>query len=133
VRARNQIGVLHARFGKDRQAEEAFSLCLAEEPEFTAAYLNLANLKLLRGELEEAAEIARRGLQSNPDSALLNVFLALYYNRKGEPGRASIYLDKVRNSAPELAQRYSYLAETSPARARAGTVEELSLIWDSGK
>jgi tetratricopeptide (TPR) repeat protein len=132
VRVRNQIGVLHARFGKDREAEAALSHCLAEAPDFTAAYLNLANLKLLRGELEEAAEIARTGLQRNPNSALLNVFLALYHNRKGEPHRASTYLDKVRSSSPELAQRYSYLADTSSAQARAGSKEDLSLIWDSG-
>jgi hypothetical protein len=55
--------VLHARFGRDRKAQAAFSLCLAEEPEFTAAYLDLANLKLLRGEMEEAAEVARAGGQ----------------------------------------------------------------------
>jgi tetratricopeptide (TPR) repeat protein len=133
VRVRNQIGVLHARFGRDREAEEALSRCLAEEPEFTAAYLNLANLKLVRGELEEAAEVARAGLKRNPDSALLNVFLALYHNRRGEPDRASPYLDKVRKSSPELAKRYSYLAESSPARARAGTEADPSLVWDSGE
>ena len=132
VRVRNQIGVLHARFGKDRQAEEALARCLADEPEFTAAYLNLANLKLLRGELEEAADVARAGLARNPDSALLNVFLALYYSRRGEPGQASVYLDKVRSSSPELARRYSYLADSS-SQARAGLGDELSLIWDSGE
>ncbi|UCF96986.1 MAG: hypothetical protein JSV89_17685, partial [Spirochaetaceae bacterium] len=110
VRVRNQIGVLHARFGKDPEAEAALSRCLADDPDFTAAYLNLANLKLLRGELEAAAEIARAGLQRNPDSALLNVFLAVYHSRKGEAARASGYLDKVRQSSPELAQRYGYLA-----------------------
>jgi tetratricopeptide (TPR) repeat protein len=132
ARLRNRMGVLHARFGRDREAESAFSRCLAEEPAFTPAYLNLANLKLLRGELEEAAETARAGLQRDPDSALLNVFLALYHNRRGEPERASIYLDRVRSSSPELAGRYSYLGETS-VRARAGAVRELTLIWDSGE
>jgi predicted Zn-dependent protease len=133
ARVRNQIGVLHARFGRDREAEAAFTLCLAEEPEFTAAYLNLANLKLVRGELEEAAEVARAGLERSPDSALLNVFLALYHSRRGEPGRASVYLDKVRSRSPELAQRYAYLADSTSARARAGAQEETSLIWDSGE
>jgi len=133
ARVRNQIGVLHARFGKDREAEAALSRCLAEEPGFTAAYLNLANLKLVRGELEQAAEVARAGLERDPDSALLNVFLALYHNRKGEPDRASSYLDRVRSASPELARRYSYLADSSSAQARAGTEDELSLIWDSGK
>jgi len=133
VRVRNQIGVLHARFGRDREAEAALSRCLAEEPDFTAAYLNLANLKLLRGELEEAAGVARAGLERNPDSALLNVFLAMYHNRKGEPGRASVYLDKVRSSSPDLARRYSYLADSSSAQARAGTEDDPSLIWHSGE
>jgi len=133
ARVRNQIGVLHARFGKDREAEAALSRCLAEEPGLTAAYLNLANLKLLRGELEQAAEVARAGLERDPDSALLNVFLALYHNRKGEPARASSYLDTVRSSSPELARRYSYLADSSSAQARAGQREDPSLIWDSGE
>jgi tetratricopeptide (TPR) repeat protein len=133
ARVRNRIGVLHARFGRDREAEEAFTLCLAEEPDFTAAYLNLANLKLVRGELEEAAEVARDGLERKPDSALLNVFLALYHNRKGEPGAASVYLDRVRSRCPELARRYSYLADSPSSPARAGIREELFLIWDSGE
>ena len=133
ARVRNQIGVLHARFGRDREAQAAFTLCLAEQPELTAAYLNLANLKLLQGELEEAAEVARAGLKRDPDSALLNVFLALYHSRRGESGKASVYLDKVRSRSPELARRYGYLADSSSARARAGRQEEPSLIWDSGE
>ena len=138
VRLRNQIGVLHARFGKDGEAEAELSRCLSEDPDYVAPYLNLANLKMVQGELEEAAEVARAGLQRNPDSALLNVFLALYHSRKGEPDRASVYLDKVRGSSPELARRYSYLADGSSAQGRAGAsrgaaAEELSLIWDSGE
>ena len=138
VRLRNQIGVLHARFGKDGEAEAELSRCLSEDPDYIAPYLNLANLKMVRGELEEAAKVARAGLERNPDSALLNVFLALYHSRKGEPSRASAYLDKVRSSSPELARRYSYLADSSSAQRRAGSsrgaaAEELSLIWDSGE
>jgi predicted Zn-dependent protease len=93
---------------------------------------------MVRGELEEAAKVARAGLERNPDSALLNVFLALYHSRKGEPSRASAYLDKVLKRSPELARRYSYLADSSSAQRRAGSsrgaaAEELSLIWDSGE
>jgi predicted Zn-dependent protease len=133
VRLRNQIGVLHARFGKDREAEAELLRCMEDDPNFTAAYLNLANLKLVRGELEQAAEVARAGLQRKPDSPLLNVFLALYYSRKGRPDRASVYLDKVRSSSPALAERYSYLSEESTGQARAGTEEQLLLIWDAGE
>jgi predicted Zn-dependent protease len=85
----------------------------------------------LRGQRGPA--VARAGLERQPDSALLNVFLALYHNRKGEPGQASVHLDKVRSRSPELAQRYSYLADSSPARARAGGQEQTSLIWNSGE
>jgi tetratricopeptide (TPR) repeat protein len=134
VHLRNQIGVLHARFGKDQEAEAELSRCLSEDPDFIAPYLNLANLKMMRGELEEAVEVARAGLKRKPDSALLNIFLALYHNRKGEPRRAAEYLEKVRGSSPELARRYSYLADSSAAQGRAGAAaEEHSLIWDSGE
>jgi len=66
------------------------------------------------------------------------VFLALYHNRKGEQSRTSAYLDKVHGSSPELARRYSYLADGSSAQRRAGTsrgaaAEKLPLIWDSGE
>jgi tetratricopeptide (TPR) repeat protein len=135
---RNQIGILHARFGRDGEAEAELSRCLTDDPDFIAPYLNLANLKLVRGELEEAMEVARSGLERKPDSALLNIFLALYHSRKGEPIRAAAYLDKVRSSSPELARRYGYLADSSSAQARAGASRgaagaELSLIWDSGE
>jgi len=138
VRLRNQIGVLHARFGKDGEAEAELSRCLSEDPDFVAPYLNLANLKMMRGELEEAEKVAQAGLKRKPDSALLNIFLALYHNRKGEPSRAAAYLDKVRSSSPELARRFSYLADSSSVQDQVGTsrgaaAEELSLIWDSGE
>lgn len=133
VQVRNKIGVLHARFGRDGEAEAELSRCMADDPDFAPAYLNLANLKLVRGELEKAAEIARTGLQRNPDSALLNIVLAIFHSRKGETNRASAYLDKVHSSSPELARRYSYLTEARAGTSMGVTEEELFLIWDSGE
>ena len=135
LRLRNRIGVLHARFGRDAEAEAELKRCLSEDPGFTAAYLNLANLHLTRGEMEAAAEVARTGLKRNPGAALLNVLMALYHNRRGEAGKAAVYLDKARMSAPELARRYAYLAEDSRAQGRAGrgsAEQDSPLIWDSG-
>jgi len=136
VRLRNQIGVLHARFGKDVEAEAALKRCLSEDPDFPPAYLNLANLKFVRGEIEEAAGVARRGLERSPEFPLLNIFLAIYHHRKGEPQEAGRYLERVRAASPELAERYSYLAEGGTAKVRAGAAaesEELPLIWTSGE
>ena len=133
VLVRNKIGVLHARFGRDGEAEAELSRCTTDDPDFAPAYLNLANLKLVRGELEKAAEIARTGLQRNPDSARLNIVLAIYHSRKGETGRVSAYLDRVHRSSPELARRYGYLAEARAETGRGAAEEEPSLIWDSGE
>jgi predicted Zn-dependent protease len=137
VRLRNQIGVLHARFGNDRAAETALNRCLSDDPDFSPAYLNLANLKMVRGEIEEAARVARRGLERSPEFPLLNVLLALYYNRKGQLGEARKYLERVRAASPELAARYDYLADAGSEESRAGIAAaaagELPLIWDAGE
>lgn len=69
IAVRNRIGVLHARFGRDGLAEQELRACLAEDPGYTPALANLANLKILRGETREAQQLIDALRRRSPELA----------------------------------------------------------------
>ena len=142
LKLRNQVGVLHARFGRDTEAEKELRECISENPDFLASYVNLANIKLAIDEVGSAVEVIGQGLDRRPDSALLNLLMARSLQSQGEAQLALEHYDKVRRKSPALAERYAALfdnvgvAGTMAAKqeGRAGiTNTELPFIWDEGE
>jgi choline-sulfatase len=77
-------------------------------PKFGAAYFYLAREQLSTGELGEAMDLARRGLEAEPRSpvaALGHYVLADVYNRQGRPTDASAEVAKARKLEAELRRR----------------------------
>jgi choline-sulfatase len=86
----NLAQMLRAR--GDRQGYLAeLRLSVEKAPKFGAAYFYLARERLGAGELEEAADLARRGLEAEPGSpvaALGHYVLADVYSRRGQARQA---------------------------------------------
>ena len=59
------LGVLHARRGRDAASEEAFRTALRLQPDFIPARVNLANLLNARGRNDEAVAQLRMGIASH--------------------------------------------------------------------
>ena len=124
LRLRNRLGILHARFGRDELAERSFQEALEAQPAFLPAACNLANLKLLRGELEAAERVLQRALEHDPQSTAAHLLLAQLHQRRQDPVRAQEHWRVVQRRDPPLAGRYAHLGggAVAPAAdaARAG-------------
>ena len=140
IKVRNQIGVLHARFGRDGEADSVLSQCIQDDPSFLSSYINLGNLKLSLNKLDAASRIVGDGLSRKPESVLLNLLMARISLKNGDNRSALSHYRKVKEISTRLADRYSGLfkgLETNEGTAggeRAGISDEnYSLIWDSGE
>ena len=80
---------------------DALRQALDGNPQFADGHLFLARAYLASGgNLEEAARLARRGLELDPKSemaALGHYVLADIYNRRGQPGEAAREVAIARN------------------------------------
>jgi tetratricopeptide (TPR) repeat protein len=140
LKVRNQIGVLHARFGRDEQAETVLRECMKDDPGFLSSYINLGNLKLSKNELDEALTVVKDGLSRQPDSVLLNLLMARISLKNGDSQNALSHYRKVKEVSSYLAERYSGLFEAledsggREGEKRGGISDnDYVLIWDSGE
>ncbi len=134
LKLRNQLGVLHARFGEIQRAESAFEENMREDPDYTASYLNLANLQVRERRTEDAIETLRGGLARNAASPTLNLLIARIYHANGDYRQAGDHFDEVKRRSPALAGRYAFLGEGGYTTRRAGIEwEDSPLIWDAGE
>lgn len=134
LRYRNQLGVLYARFGEERMARTAFEENLSSAPDYVPSYINLANVHIETGRMDDAVGVLEDGLGQKPDSSILNLLLARVYYDLGDKSNATKYFSVVRDESPELAERYSFIGGSSDATRRAGiSPSETPLIWDEGE
>jgi tetratricopeptide (TPR) repeat protein len=134
LKIRNQLGVLHARFGEIGKAVSSFEENMQADPDYTASYLNLANLFVRQRRSDEAIEILRNGLARDPESANLNLLIARILHANGSYDKAKDHYSTVRGRLPELADRFAYLGEGGDTTKRAGIEwEDSPLIWAEGE
>lgn len=142
LRIRTQEGVLHALFGRSVEAEEAFRSCLREDPDYTSAYVNLANLKFTANDLDGALGFIEQGLARNGQSAILWFLRARCAQAKGNSAEAGDIFRTVAEKSPDLAARYaSEFAAVTPtpasatgestSRASGGSLRDKALWSDS--
>jgi hypothetical protein len=121
LRVRMLQGILHALFGRNAEAEKAFRDAQAADPAMISPYVNIANLRLLDGDLDGAIAELSAGLVKAPDSPVLSLALARCYADKGNTDKAAAYLAVVNRVAPELAARYPERAAQPQESSGRGT------------
>jgi tetratricopeptide (TPR) repeat protein len=132
VKVRVQQGILHALFGKLKEAETAFRTAITDDPTLISPYVNLANVRLLLNDSDGALAAVTQGLARNVDSALLNLLAARIYSNKGDAANTALYFAKVQKSAPEMAAQFAYLipaAGGSGAQRAADASRAPVVIW----
>ena len=106
--ARNQLGILYARFGVLDKAAEQFSAVI-NEADYVPAIVNLGNVSYLQGEMDLAYTYYQRALDDAPGNtgALLGLARASYELEKyGETDSA---LSRLQSMAPAIAAEFAYL------------------------
>lgn len=126
LRVINQLGILHARFGEPHLARERFEQAIDLDPDYTASYVNLANIEIMEQRPREAIAILEQPVVAERSSVLTNLLLAQAYAQLGDRGRAGEYLAAVEERAPQLAAQYATLA--GPAAARASEAAETPVL-----
>ena len=85
----NRLGILHSSFGETLKANDAFASALKAKPDFYPAAINLANLCLLQGRLEQAGAYLARARELRPQSAAVEA-LARRLSVTPGPGAAVV-------------------------------------------
>jgi hypothetical protein len=121
ARLLNQIGILAARFADLERSETAFQSAIEADTSYTAARVNLANVRIMNGELESALAALEPLGERDRRPAIVDLALARVYHGLGEQAQAARYLEAAESTAPELAARYAYLRPSSDAGENAAT------------
>lgn len=128
----NRLGILHARFGEDKLAEETFNLAMKEKPDSVAGYINYANLMLLTNRPKDAYSALEQGRARMPESAMVNLLLARVYYQAGDGAEAKKYLAEAEKKSPDLAEQFAYIK--TDGVSRAGNVGGAApMLWDGGE
>lgn len=131
VRARNNLGVLYARYGLHDKAEEQFQTVLQKE-EFVPSLINLGNIYYLKGNMNVASTYYDRAYRREPDNPTVLLCVARVNHELGNYNIAQSTYQKLENRDPELAKQFAYLTLTSTESARAAEASRLKerVVWD---
>jgi tetratricopeptide (TPR) repeat protein len=82
------LGTIHFRLRRYRDAENFYTRAIAADPAYPLAQFNLGNLYDEEGRLDKAEEFYKKALQLNPQYADAHFNLALLCERRGESMKA---------------------------------------------
>ncbi|WP_433931612.1 multiheme c-type cytochrome [Sorangium cellulosum] len=102
--AQNNLGLVFARTGKPRDAEQAYLAALRVEPGYVPTYVNLADLYRELGRDADGVALLRRGITRLPDQAELLHALGLALVRQGRREKALEPLKRAAELAPDQAR-----------------------------
>lgn len=128
--ALNQLGILQARFGEDREAEAAFSQAIQLEERFLSSYINMSNLKLLQDKPREALDYLERAKEIRDTSVVVNALLAKTHYHIGEQKKAEDYYQKVVERSPDVAKDIAYIQSSSGTARAAEAGNRESFFWN---
>lgn len=128
-RAINRLGVLYARFGKYKEAEEEFNKVLART-DYVPSLINLGNIHFINGKMELARRDFQKVLELAPGNAigLLGVAKASFELDDYEAVIASF--EKLETQDPGLAEKYKYLVSRSDDTSRASAAVKEAYEWE---
>ena len=112
MRIRNRLGVLYARYGRTEQAREQFT-AIVRDQDYAPALTNLGNLAFLDGSYRLARSYFERALDVDPESAIALLGIARVAHREEAFDEAERRHAELASLAPEIAERYSYLAPSA--------------------
>jgi tetratricopeptide (TPR) repeat protein len=127
----NKLGILYAQYGLDDKALEQFKKIL-ERSEHVPALLNVGNVYFLKGQLSEAQTYYKRAQAVAPDNPTVLLGIARVDHELENYGTARQAYEKLKTLAPELAERFSYLALRGEEAGRAADVSGVKgiVVWN---
>jgi tetratricopeptide (TPR) repeat protein len=129
VKALNRLGVLYARFGMYKEAQQQFEAIIKKDAMNASALVNLGNILFLNGKAEAAIAYYNRALAVTPDlsAALQGLIMAGY-----ELARSDLVKDataRLKAVDPEAANHLSDAGVAAGAARAASTDKEMD-TWN---
>ncbi len=131
VRAINKLGILYAKYGLDEKAIEQFEEIL-ESQEYVPVLLNSGNIYFLQGDYETAWEYYKRAEAITPDNRYVLLGIARVAFEEENYGMVRKAYNKLKEIAPNVASRFSYLELRGEEASKASAFEVLRsmVVWD---
>lgn len=129
-KAVNALGVLYARYGLNDRAEHQF-LRILKKQEYPPALTNLGNIYYLASDLLRALEFYQKASRLQPNNPLVLLGLARTNHELENYGSARSAFSNLKKTAPELADRFSYLELQGKEAARAAEAGKAKgvVVW----
>lgn len=115
----NSLGVLYARYGYLREAEEYFRSAVTTG-DYQKSRINLGNLALIRESWNEALEWFESADESHSGKPAVLLGMARSYYALGNHASAEDFHHQLEQVNPRLAEKYSWLAGGETGALRAG-------------
>ncbi|MCG7852726.1 MAG: hypothetical protein MIO92_09405, partial [Methanosarcinaceae archaeon] len=129
----NSLGVLYARYGKYKEAEEQFEKAIKKSG-FVPSMINLGNLNYIAANYQRASMQYKRVLDVEQENANALLGLARSEFELENFGSSKAAYQQLQRVSPELAAKFSYLGPDSQIddASRAANVEEMRniLVWE---
>ena len=124
VKVRNRLGILYARYGMYGDAERNFHIAADRDADYTAPMVNLGNIYYLRKQYGDALSWYQKAAAKDPGSEIVLAGLARTHYELEQFDRARESYQRLAEIAPEIAEKYAYLGQTSENYARASAARD---------
>lgn len=131
--AHNQLGNEYARTGRIDDAERHYRACIAIDPEYSMAYVNLAKVHLRRDEEESAYLLLLKAREFPRPSSLIHLMLGLIHERRGDVAQAEADFRRASEIDPDSLQAYlrrGYLLQQQGRQSEAAEQYRAALRVD---
>jgi tetratricopeptide (TPR) repeat protein len=119
------IAEAHKMLGNIEEAESSFKRAIELEPENEDAYYDLSKMYADNNQPSKAIEAIEEGINNNPDSAVLNVYLASTYMDMGDYRQAEVFLQRAERIDPNLEVVKMFRQVLNITRATSSNVPKL--------
>jgi len=127
ARARNDRGVLYAKYGMYPEAERELEAAAKEGS--APALVNLGNIAYLRSDLAGAYSYYTRADKKLPNSAKILLSIARAASALGKESEAASALEKAKRLDPAQAERFPSVVQASPNAGRAAEADASGVLW----
>jgi transglutaminase-like putative cysteine protease len=127
----NKIGVLYAKYGLYEKAVESFHQILSKT-EYVPALVNTGNIYFLLQEFKRAQPYFERAEKMEPDNPKVLLCVARVNHELENYGLVREAYDRLKEVAPEIANRFVYLSLRGEEANRAADLNQVNgvVLWD---
>jgi tetratricopeptide (TPR) repeat protein len=120
------IAEAHKMLGNIEEADASYRRAIELDTENEDLYYDFSKMYVESNQPSKAIEVIEEGLSNNPDSAVLNLYLASTYMEMGDYRQAEIFLQRAERIDPDLEEVKMFRQVLNITRPTSSNVPKLS-------